>query len=268
MLKNLNKLSIFSYALVSTLFLASCTGSTSSQLRITDNCDVGNTICAFELADVVVNSYTNLLGKTTERISRTTPVGEIVGSFTWIAYGGNIADNSALQSATGISCGGDTCSYSSNPTGFTFNDGNHGVSISGRVIVNGRSVDLSTIPSVTIDTKAVLPMSVTYRTPSGSSLSATEIATIFASYNGDKYNVATVTGDNTTSPQTLTFTCEAGYHVTEDQVTLAENGFITANSSSEYTGAVIYTGSKWEASTYFAATNSGYGNTGVGCIAD
>ena len=262
--KNLKKLFILSCVLSSITFITSCSESTStSELRIADTCDAGNAICAFELTDTVVNHYINMLGKTTEHIVKTTSVNDIVGDITWVADGGDLADNAELQTETGMSCENDTCTASSNPTGFTFADnGNHSVSIYGNVVVNGVAVDLSTVPGVTVDTESV-SNAVTYATPTGTT--ARNVANRFLNYAGNKHRVASVSANE--SAGTLTFVCEASYHVTQAQVDLAEGGQISTVDVPGGDGYVYYTpGAGWGQIQSLVAVNNRNLTTGVGCI--
>jgi hypothetical protein len=205
-----------------------------------------------------------MLGKTTEHIAKTTSVNDIVGDITWIADGGDLADNSELQTETGVSCENDTCTASSKPTGFTFADnGNHSVSIYGNVVVNGVAVDLSTVPGVTVDTEKVLSNAVTYATPTGTT--ARNVANRFAGSSVNKHHVASVAADE--NAKTLTFVCEAGYHVTKAQVDLVEGGQISTVDVPGGDGYVYYTpGAGWGQIQSLVAVNNRNLTTGVGCI--
>ncbi|MBK2356642.1 DUF3281 family protein [Francisella hispaniensis] len=144
----------------STVLLASCGKTTTAkELRIIDNCTEAKDLCEFELTDAVVSRYTNILGKTIERVESKTPLhdSDIKGTITWNAPGSAaLADNASLQSVLGVSCQDDKCTENSNPTAYKLAAGSNTISVSGTVTVDGQTIDLATdVKPITEDTEAV-----------------------------------------------------------------------------------------------------------------
>ena len=55
-------------------------------------------------------------------------------------------------------CSTDTCTDNENPSGFIFAEGGHSIGVTGTAIVNGRQVNLSSVPQVIIDTQEIVPL--------------------------------------------------------------------------------------------------------------
>ncbi|APD51306.1 DUF3281 family protein [Francisella hispaniensis] len=136
--------------------LASCGKTTTAkELRIVDKCTSAKGLCEFELTDAVVSRYTNILGKTIERVESKTPLHDIQGTITWNAPAtASLADNATVKSTLGVSCQGDSCTANSNPTAYNLPVGSNTISVSGTVTVDGKTIDLDTdVQPVVVDTK-------------------------------------------------------------------------------------------------------------------
>ncbi|APD50742.1 DUF3281 family protein [Francisella hispaniensis] len=147
---------LISAAIVSTATLLGSCGKTetANELRIVDECNENNDLCRFELADTQVSRYTNILGKTIERVLSQTPLNDIQGTVGWNASAGaSLADNSEVQSELGSSCQDNVCTQNSNSTAFKLPVGSNTIRASGTVAIDGKTVDLATdVPPVVINT--------------------------------------------------------------------------------------------------------------------
>ncbi|EDO66286.1 conserved hypothetical protein [Francisella tularensis subsp. holarctica FSC022] len=78
---------------------------TTNELRIVYQCadvedfDNDDVLCRLELTNVVVSRYTNILGKTIERVESKTPLHDIQGTITWNAPStASLADSASVKS--------------------------------------------------------------------------------------------------------------------------------------------------------------------------
>ncbi|MBK2356636.1 DUF3281 family protein [Francisella hispaniensis] len=136
---------------------------TTNELRIVYQCNtVDNTLmefnddsalCRFELVSAQVSRYTNVLGRTIERVQSQTPVRDSQGSITWILpQDATEADNADVVYKFGSGCQDDNCTINANPTAYKIPVGNNVIRVSGIVNVNSKTVDLSTaVPAAVID---------------------------------------------------------------------------------------------------------------------
>ncbi|APD50744.1 DUF3281 family protein [Francisella hispaniensis] len=154
------KILIGTAILSSALLLGSCGGSeTTSELRMLYECSlverVGDkdALCRFELANVEVSRYTNVLGKVVERVHSQTTVRDSQGLITWILpQDAREADNNDVVYEFGSGCQGNNCTKNSNPTAFWLPIGNNVIGVSGTGTVNRKTVDLvTTVPAAVID---------------------------------------------------------------------------------------------------------------------
>ncbi|MBK2356638.1 DUF3281 family protein [Francisella hispaniensis] len=127
---------------------------TANELRIVDECNETNDLCRFELSDAQVSRYTNILGKTIERVLSQTPLNDIQGAIGWNASAGvSLADNSEVQNRLGVGCQNNICTQNGNSTAFKLPVGSNTIRASGTVTIDGKTVDLATdIPPVVINT--------------------------------------------------------------------------------------------------------------------
>ncbi|AEB27974.1 DUF3281 family protein [Francisella hispaniensis] len=149
------KLLIGTAIISSAAILGSCSKSeTDTELRIVDQCNTANDLCKFELTNAVVSRYTNLLGKTIERLESQIPLQDIQGTITWNPpAGATPANNADVVTQLGSGCQNDSCTVNANPTAYNLAAGSNAISVSGNVTVNGKTVDLATaVPPVTVDT--------------------------------------------------------------------------------------------------------------------
>ncbi|AVC45060.1 hypothetical protein B4919_04650 [Francisella tularensis subsp. novicida] len=210
------KLLIGAVVISSTVLLASCGKTTTAkELRIVDNCDTANDLCEFELTDAVVSRYTNVLGKTIERVESKTPLrdSDIKGTITWnTPAGASFADNTTVKSELGVSCQDDSCTANSNPTAYNLPVGSNTISVSGTVTVDGKEIDLATdVKPDVVDTAAV-ENSYTFQTgtlPDGLTISA--LVDALNTNKGHAHGAFSVAGQN------FRITCDQGYEWLDDQ---------------------------------------------------
>ncbi|QIV94770.1 DUF3281 family protein [Allofrancisella frigidaquae] len=126
------------------------------------------------------------------------------------------------------------------------------------------SLDGKVIATSTEDVITGNAISVLYEVPNGTTKTAEEIAVEFVGYSGDKKNVATVAAEG----GKLRFTCETGYHVTQEMVDLAPDRVVRISGVTGSSGTVMYSDSSWSSGVTYAAMNNAYNSTGIGCIAD
>ncbi|WP_411763017.1 DUF3281 family protein [Francisella hispaniensis] len=198
----------------STVLLASCGKTeTAKELRIVDNCDTAKDLCQFELTDAVVSRYTNILGKTIERVESKTPLNDIKGTITWNAPGSSsLADNATVQSTLGVSCQDGKCTANSNPTAYSLAVGSNTISVSGTVTVDGQTIDLATdVKPITEDTEET-ENSFTFK--SGTLPSGATFDTLAAALN-DNSDRAHATFSK--QGNALKIQCAHGYEWMEDQ---------------------------------------------------
>ncbi|AEB28405.1 DUF3281 family protein [Francisella hispaniensis] len=141
--------------LVVALVLSSCSDNeTTKELRIEKECNSDAHLCKFELVNAVVTRQTNFLGKTIERIQSKSTLQSIQGTIIWSAENGTLADNNLVEQEFNSGCQDGTCTENSNPTAFSFSAiGSHSVSVSGNLIIDGKSISLAdTVQSVEVDT--------------------------------------------------------------------------------------------------------------------
>ncbi|APC95293.1 DUF3281 family protein [Francisella tularensis subsp. novicida] len=208
------KLLIGTAILSSAAILGSCGKSeTATQLRIVDQCNTANDLCKFELTNAVVSRYTNLLGKTIERVESQTPLQDIQGTITWNPpAGATLATNTDVVTQLGSGCQNDSCTANANPTAFNLQVGSNSISVSGTITVNGKTVDLaSTVPPVTVDTIQVADSHVFQSGTLPAGLSIGDLVT--------NLNINARDAHGTFSEQngTLKITCETGYEWIDDQ---------------------------------------------------
>ncbi|APA83200.1 DUF3281 family protein [Francisella tularensis] len=193
-----------------TVLLASCgKTTTATELRIVDQCTPASDLCEFELTDAVVSRYTNMLGKTIERVESKTPLHDIQGTITWNAPAtASLADNATVKSTLGVSCQDDSCTANSNPTAYSLAAGSNTISVSGTVTVDGKTIDLATdVQPDVVDTEAV-ENSYTFQSgsfPSGSSLTMKAVADALNENSTAAHGTFDVTGT------ALRITCNSGY---------------------------------------------------------
>ncbi|APC94498.1 DUF3281 family protein [Francisella tularensis subsp. novicida] len=196
-----------------TVLLASCgKTTTATELRIVDQCTPANDLCEFELTDAVVSRYTNILGKTIERVESKTPLHDIQGTITWNAPStAGLADNATVKSAIGVSCQDDNCTANSNPTAYNLAAGSNTISVSGTVTVDGKTIDLAT--DVQPDVVETVAVENSHTFQSGNLPSGSTITNLAAALNENKTKAnGTFSADGTA----LKITCDSGYKWRED----------------------------------------------------
>ena len=203
------------------MFLLGCTHTEENiELKIDSEC--AENVCHIELVQADINKVTNTLGKTTEKVLKTTPLVDENNSITWSILGGNYATSQDMINNELPSCENDTCSSSGNPTGYVFPIGaaTYPVSVSGTVVLsNGISKEVDQSADVIVEAPSV----------------KTQIT-----FTGENYASIPSAGTApnsgiswTTSQGAITFTCPSGYAVPSNAVGLGANEEQTLNNSSE-----------------------------------
>lgn len=93
-------------------------------------------VCSFAIEDDTLQRYTNLLGKSTDRVVKRSQLKGDQDQIEWvIPGGGQLADNSQLMQRGLMPCIGSECSLNSNPTGWVFTSTSpQQVSVSGTIV--------------------------------------------------------------------------------------------------------------------------------------
>ena len=95
-------------------------------------------VCSFAIEDDTLNRFTNLLGKSIDRVVKRTQLRGAQDQVIWnISGGGQEANNTQLMERGLTPCldEGDTCSLNSNPTGWVFTSTDpQQVSVSGTIV--------------------------------------------------------------------------------------------------------------------------------------
>jgi len=246
------KIIITTMTLLGATILASCTNSeTTKEIGIVYQCVVADGLCSFELANVAITKQTDLLGKTTTKVSKTSSLGPIVGTINWVSPG-TLADNTKVIQAGLPACEGDFCTDSSNPAAYAFEAGTHIVSVSGNVTVDGSAIDLSTVPSVTVTSEISRSHTFLHGTDPAPPASMQAIV------NALNTNKAQANADFSVNGSSWQITCHNGFHWDEtiDPAwgTELEHPYLTRGTAyvSVYPNA-INTGSnttKWTINSY------------------
>jgi len=118
-------------------------------------------VCSFAIEDDTLQRYTNLLGKSTDRVVKRTQLKGAQDSVTWIIQGGGKEANNTQLLDRGLTpCSvddGDTCSLTSNPTGWVFKSTDpQEVSVSG-TIVNADGTTREITKETTVDLSVGVP---------------------------------------------------------------------------------------------------------------
>ncbi|AIT09861.1 hypothetical protein LO80_07680 [Candidatus Francisella endociliophora] len=202
------KISI-SFIFLAIILLQSCIKvENSKQVILIKKCNVAR-FCNFELAEANIRLTTDLLGKEHVQILDKQPIVRKSTNIHWNVPNGNLADSQTLVETGLDACENDSCSNTSNPTGYHFpNSGIYTVSASGTITLSDGSIQ--TVDKQTPVEIFDAPTQVTYSMPDGSTISATEAAAAFTNvpFNG---HIAQVIGNNTN--KTLTFICENNFYI-------------------------------------------------------
>ncbi|QIV96408.1 uncharacterized protein DUF3281 [Allofrancisella inopinata] len=109
--------------------LNSCTQEEHSEQQILTDCQ--GIICSIELDNVDLLRYTNVVGKSVDKVLKQEAVSEPEYNITWVMSDGQFATDQQLSDNDLATCNGD-CTYDSNPTSWIFNSvGSHQIGISG-----------------------------------------------------------------------------------------------------------------------------------------
>ncbi|MBK2111788.1 DUF3281 family protein [Francisella tularensis subsp. novicida FSC159] len=208
MMKIRKKILISSYIVISAALLGSCGKSeTVPSLRIVSQCNMTNDLCMFELANTVLSRYTNVLGKTIERVESQTPLQNFQGTISWIPpASATLAESETVKTEFGSGCENNSCTANSNPTAYNLAGGINTISVSGIVNVNGQEVDLAAeVPAVTIDTIIV---SDSHVFPIGELPTGLTLEALVAALN---INSDAAHGTFSADGSNLKITCQSGY---------------------------------------------------------
>ena len=259
--------------LLGVTLLNSCTDSEKfTQLSIKQQCNSEKNICSSLLLEETILKTTNILGKTKIKIIETQPV-TVGEDFTWVINGtAELATSFNLTSNELPSCSSTLCVDSENPSGFTFNKGSNSVGARGIVTSGGKEVNLNSIPVAKVYTTEdgipKHPTQVTYKMPTGSTMSATAAAAAFVS-SGLTSELSAVIGDDTNS--TLTFVCKSGEYIDPAAIGLAEGQSQLRGSWNIINTKVptpYFNGSSWQDVQFIAALNNVSGDSVTGTGAD
>lgn len=200
--------------LASAGLMSSCINKeTTSELRIDEQCNTASDLCKFELTNAEVTRQTNLLGQTRETIVSQSSLQNIEGTITWETTG-TLANNDDVVSAFGSGCEDGVCTENANPTAYNFVAGPHSIAVSGNVIVDGKSVDLSSaVPAVDIETEETADSFVFDRQGNPSLPDGQTIDDVVAALN---VNSAAAHGTFTSENGAVKITCDDGYEWLDD----------------------------------------------------
>lgn len=254
-----------------TAVLSSCVQENRSSKEIVIQKICGARACSFELVEADVLLQTNFLGKQRKKVLQTHVLDtQDNSSLIWrLSVGSSFATSEQMIGLP--ACENDQCSPSANPTGVFFEDpGGFSIEVSGRVTLSdGTVVDVDKSTDIIIDE---FPTRLTYRMPSGSTMTAVEAATRFESFEY-KDNVAEVIGQGGTDG-TLTFICKEGTYIDPIAIGLAEGSSQNIGDWTKITSVFptpTFTGGSWHSLSLVAAVNNadlleeGVYQTGIDC---
>ncbi|AIT09891.1 hypothetical protein LO80_07870 [Candidatus Francisella endociliophora] len=240
------------------LSLNSCI-KTEDEIRVELLKQCINNLCSFQLVESRVRVSTDILGKEHIQTLSQKPLSGLLSSVEWSFPGDSNQTTSSALTAVGLpACQTDSCSDIDNPTGRDFGTswGSQDISVTGTATLsNGKVVNINESSSF-----YVFPTQITYDMPTGSTITATEAASLFANASAAvKDNIAEVIGNGGTDG-TLTFICKEGYFMDPNAIGLA-NG---AQPQSRFSWPDIETeaptpafnGTYWEQIGYIEAANN------------
>ncbi|AEB27516.1 hypothetical protein FNFX1_0568 [Francisella cf. novicida Fx1] len=250
------KLFISTVIISSAAILGSCGKSeTATELRIVNQCNTSNDLCKFELTNAVVSRYTNLLGKTIERVESQTPLQDIQGTITWNPpAGATLATNTDVVTQLGSGCQNNSCTANANPTAYNLAAGSNAISISGNVTVNGKTVDLATVPPVTVETEQVSDTHVFQRADTPPLPIGQTIQDVVNELNA---NAASANGTFSVEGNSWKITCNQGYEWLDDQ-NPNWGGSSRANSTRQV-AFLEWTGTAWSSRGLTSRDTFNYG---------
>ncbi|KEI35978.1 putative lipoprotein [Francisella sp. W12-1067] len=113
------------------VLLSSCSQEELTEYQIGTNCD--GAVCSIELDQADLLRYTNVVGKTVDKVLKQEAVPDPQYNITWVLTDGQFATNEQLGNSNLPLCNGD-CTYESNPTGWVFgSSGAHQIGVSGTI---------------------------------------------------------------------------------------------------------------------------------------
>ncbi|QIV94336.1 hypothetical protein [Allofrancisella frigidaquae] len=113
------------------VLLSSCSQEELTEYQIGTNCD--GAVCSIELDQADLLRYTNVVGKTVDKVLKQEAVPDPQYNLTWVLTDGQFATNEQLGNSNLPLCNGD-CTYESNPTGWVFgSSGAHQIGVSGTI---------------------------------------------------------------------------------------------------------------------------------------
>ena len=154
--------------IVATSLIISCSDQQEkNELVINPKCNINKDTCIFELVDEKVLVQTNILGKVTEKIISKKQIKNISGDLTWLVPDntGNATNNELVASGLSGVCPSAGCTSTTNPTAYKLNEGNHLISISGTVTIDGKEISLDDVKPLSITTIVTHHESVTLVMP-------------------------------------------------------------------------------------------------------
>ncbi|QIV96223.1 uncharacterized protein DUF3281 [Allofrancisella inopinata] len=113
------------------VLLSSCSQEELTEYQIGTNCD--GAVCSIELDQADLLRYTNVVGKTVDKVLKQEAVPEPQYNITWVLSDGQFATDQQLSDKNLPLCNGD-CTSESNPTGWIFSTaGAHQIGVSGTI---------------------------------------------------------------------------------------------------------------------------------------
>ncbi|MED7818392.1 MULTISPECIES: DUF3281 family protein [unclassified Francisella] len=198
---NKKKLIIATFIAIISIGLTSCINKQETkELKIVSEC--AENICHIELAQVDVLKTTDMLGKTSEKILSKTSLNNKNDSLEWSISGGNYATAQQMSDNNLPSCENDTCSSTSNPTGYVFpvGAGSHYISVSGTVTLpDGATRTVSQSSDVIVEAPNIKTQI---------TLTGGDYSQIPASGTGSVSGISWIA-----NPGAITFTCPSGYGI-------------------------------------------------------
>ncbi len=182
--------------------LSSCIDNKESEeFKIISNCV--HSLCHIELMEVDVQEETDLLGHVSKKILRETPLNDN-SSLTWnIISSGSYADNTTMITHNLPPCQNDTCTDTSNPTGYIFptETSTYNINVQGTVTLNdGSTKEINETSSITTET---INTQVTF------SYEDLDLSSTTASGTHDSTGIAWTTDQ----VHSISFTCPSGYGI-------------------------------------------------------
>ncbi|WP_172106542.1 DUF3281 family protein [Allofrancisella frigidaquae] len=141
-----------SVVLLSAIFLSGC-GSSENVNKYDIVTDCRGEVCSIAVDNIDLIRYTTVLGKTIDHIIKEEPSQNSKDNIVWVINDGQYATNTQLSNHNLIECANQTCTDTSNPTGYVFDSlGLKEISVSGIIVnSNGSTQEINLSKSFSVE---------------------------------------------------------------------------------------------------------------------